>query len=186
MANILTGEWENWFIKKKQKNGTIKTIPTQVYVVRRDKGRLVSWTKQENLDKLNKMIYEYEPESRDLPEGLYYQYHINLDVDSDANTKNVIVGAEDDYEDIIDLRFSSKSKIPLNRIMGRMIQEINRLHTTPHNAGNKEGTKAVIKNFNWNTLRSSRNNYKLLRNIDVGITTQPSSTELSFKKRKVV
>jgi hypothetical protein len=182
---ILTGEWENWFIKKKQKDGYIKIIPTQVYVVRRNKGKLVSWTKQENLEKLNKMIYEYEPESRDLPDGLYYQYHINLDVDSDAQTKNVVVSAEDDYEDIIDLRFSSKSKIPLNRVMGRMIREINQLHTTPSNVGYKEGAKQVIKNFNWNTLRSSRNNYKLLRSIDSGITTQPSSTELRFKRKRV-
>jgi hypothetical protein len=183
---VLTGEWENWFIKTKTKDGKVKTIPTQVYVVRRDKGRLVSWTKQENIKKLNNMIYEYEPESRDLPEGLYYQYHINLDVDSDAHTKNVHTHIQDDYEDIIDLRFSSKSKIPINRIMGRMIREINQLHVSPSNEGYKEGGKKVIQNFNWNTLRSSRNNYKLLRSIDVGVTTQPSSTEFRFKSKRVL
>jgi len=43
---ILTGEWENWRFKTKNAKGEIITKPTIVYVVRRDKGRMVTWTKE--------------------------------------------------------------------------------------------------------------------------------------------
>jgi len=178
---ILTGEWENWRFKTKNAQGQTITQPTITYVVRR-KGRIITWTKQENLDKLNNLLYQYEPEERELPDGLYYQYHINMDIESTSNTPEP--NLKDEYDDIIDLRFSSKTRIPPNRIMGRMITEINNISTTPNNAGQKEGAKRVIKNFNWNNLKS-KNNYSLLRNIDMGITTAPTSRELRFKKKRV-
>ena len=180
--SILTGEWENWRFKTKKADGTIVTKQTIVYVVRRDRGRMVTWTKESNLDRLNELLYDYEPEERELPAGLYYQYHINMDIERTNDTTDP--NLKDEYDDIIDLRFSSKTRIPPNRLMGRMIQEINKLSTSPHNAGLKEGAKDVLKKFNWNSMRS-KNQYKLLKHVDMGVTTQPSSRELRFKRKRV-
>lgn len=170
---ILAGNWENWRIKGKDG----KTIPTIVYVVRRDKGRMVTWTKQENLDKLNDLIYQYSDEGQELPEGLFYEYHMTSDITPNPQQK-------EDYDDIISIRFSSKTKIPSNRIMGRIFQEVNKLPVTRDNAGYKEGAKNILQNFNWTTLKS-KNNFKLLRDINFGITTRPTSTQVTFKGKRL-
>jgi hypothetical protein len=170
--SIISGNWENWRIKTKNSKGEIISKPTMVYVVRRGKGRLVSWTKQENLDRLNQLIYQYAEDTQELPEGLYYEYHMNTDITPNPQMK-------EDYDDIISIRFSSKTKIPANRFMGRVVQEINRL-SSPE----KDGPKRLLQQFNWTSLKS-KNNFTLLKDINMGITTRPVRTEVKFKGRTI-
>lgn len=172
---IISGNWENWRLTTKNEKGETITKPTIVYVVRRTKGRLVAWTRQDNIDRLNDLIYKYSDDEQELPEGLYYEYHMSTDITPNPTQR-------EDYDDIFSIRFSSKTKIPSNRFMGRVIQEINRLQYPYTNE--QLGAKRLLQNFNWTSLKS-KNGFSLLRNINSGITTRPTSTIVTFKGKRV-
>lgn len=173
--SIIAGNWENWRLKTKNAKGEIITKPTVVYVVRRQKGRMVTWTRQENLDKLNSLIYQYSEDNQELPEGLYYEYHMSTDITPNPQQK-------EDYNDIFSIRFSSKTKIPTNRFMGRVFQETNRLQT--RNITEQQGAKSLLQQFNWTSLKSKKG-FNLLRSINTGITTRPTSTIITFKGKRL-